>query len=115
MIIRLLLIASVLAMLVVMLRATGSARQMAIRRIALLCFAAAWVAAVLSPSALTSAANVAGVGRGTDLLLYVLVVAVLLMAVGLNQRIGRLEERLLRLTRELALQSAERRGRDDDS
>jgi hypothetical protein len=106
MIIRVLLIAAVLVMALIALRSTPSVRGLALRRMGLLAFTAAWIAAVLSPNSLSRIAQLVGVGRGTDLLLYALVVAVALGAIGVWKRFIALETRLAQLTRELALATA---------
>jgi hypothetical protein len=105
-IIRLLLVASALALLVLLFRGSGIVRQRAVRRLAALAFVAAWITAVLAPDVVTRLANAVGVGRGTDLVLYVLVVVVIAVAVGIQQRFARLEERISALVRELALRDA---------
>ena len=68
--------------------------------------AAAAVLAVLFPDSLTRLAEVVGVGRGADLLLYVLVVTFLLTSVVLVRRVSALERRYVELSRALALQQA---------
>lgn len=62
---------------------------------------------VLFPSAVTAAANAVGVGRGADLVLYVLCVASLLVAIALYTQINRLQDRLVELTRRLSIHEAE--------
>lgn len=107
MIIRVLLIISVLAVMVVVLRSKPSHRSTAVRRIGLFVVAGVWVAAVIDPDLVTSLAHGVGVGRGTDLLLYCFVVLVLFATLGLHTRIARLEGRLVVLTRELAIARAQ--------
>jgi hypothetical protein len=53
-------------------------------------------------------AHVVGVGRGADLLLYLLAVCFLLTVTVLFRRIAELEQRCVTLTRTLALVEAER-------
>lgn len=72
--------------------------------VALVLVAAAF--AVLFPDVLTTLANQVGVGRGADLLLYVLVVTFLLVAVVLFRRLSVLERRYTHLARTLAVQEA---------
>jgi hypothetical protein len=107
MIIRALLIACVVGCAFLALRGTGSSRDVAVRRVGLIAFCAAWIVAVLQPDLLQTLAEWVGVTRGTDLLLYALVVAVLLLAIGIHQRTTRLEARLAQVTRELAIVTAE--------
>lgn len=106
MIIRLLLIAAVVGISLVLFRGRGSAQQLALRRLAGAAFAVSWILAVIFPDVVTWIATAVGVGRGTDLLLYILVVAVALLAVSLYQRLFRLEERLAAVVRELAMRDA---------
>lgn len=107
MIIKILLIGSVLLIAVWVLRGPLSGRHLALRRIAGLCFAGAWIIAVLAPDAVTRAANLVGVGRGTDLVLYVLAVAFVFNTMAQAQHFRNLDERVTTLTRVLALHSAE--------
>jgi len=86
----------------------------ALRRIAAVCFAVAGTLAVLFPGAVTWLAERVGVGRGTDLVLYALVIAFLFTAIGLYQRVQLLEERIAQLTRALALHNADRHRDDVD-
>lgn len=113
MIIRLFLIGAVLICAFLAMRGTGSSHQLAVRRMTLLAFTGAWIVAVLFPDLLTRIAVIVGVGRGTDLLLYGLVVSVLLMAIGVYQRFARLEARLEDLIRELAILGASRAAADE--
>jgi hypothetical protein len=68
--------------------------------------------AVIFPLALTRLANEVGVGRGTDLLLYMLVVSFMLVTVVLFRRISELERRFTHLARLMAVQSAAAAGPD---
>ena len=67
---------------------------------------AAAVASVLSPDIVTWLAEKVGVGRGTDLLLYGLVIAFMLVSVVLFRRIAELEHRYVTLARALAIREA---------
>lgn len=66
---------------------------------------------VLFPNALTALAHAVGVHRGTDLLLYALVVTFMLVVVILFRRIAELEQRIVSLVRALAILEA-RVGRE---
>ena len=59
--------------------------------------------AVINPDLVTWVANLIGVGRGTDLVLYLLVVVFTVSTVGQYQRVRQLEDRLAELTRTQAL------------
>jgi hypothetical protein len=70
---------------------------------------AALGAAVLSvvfPNKLTWVANKVGVGRGADLLLYVLTVVFMLVTVVLFRRLAELEHKYVALARALAIREA---------
>jgi len=102
--IKVILIAATIAFAAYMLR-DRSGRLLAFRRLVGLGFVVAAVAAVLFPDALTWVANLVGVHRGTDLLLYGAIVVFLFTTAAAYQRIHHLEEQITKLTRELALRS----------
>lgn len=104
--IKVILIASVIGIAVYLLRGNVSGRSLAIRRLFGLALAASWIVAVLSPDLVTWLAQRVGVGRGTDLLLYALVVCFALVSAAQHQRIQALDQRLTTLTRATAIQSA---------
>ena len=81
------------------------------RALAILLFAAA-VVAILFPDLTTRVANTLRVGRGTELLIYLLVLAAGVAFIVLNARIIRLEDHITELVRELALSRA---GKPDDA
>ena len=112
MIIRIILIAAALLLALFALRSTPSTRGLALRRLALISFTAAWIVAVISPDLLSWLAEVVGVTRGTDLLLYTLVVAVALSLIGIYKRFVLLEARLTQVTREVAILSAQTGGHE---
>jgi hypothetical protein len=93
---------------------TQDATGRALRRVAAVCFALAGALAVLFPGVVTWLAERVGVGRGTDLVLYVMVIAFLFTAIGLYQRVQTLEERITQLTRALALHTTDGHERDVD-
>ena len=106
MIIKVLLVLSIVAVAIVVMRGEGSARRTALGRLASLAFVACGVLAVLAPDLVTKLANAVGVGRGTDLVLYALVVAFLFSTVAVRRRFRHQDDRIAQLTRELALRSA---------
>lgn len=103
MIIKIFLIASVIAAGVWLLRGQRHGGRLAVTRMAGIGFGACWVLGVLAPDLVTRAANLVGVGRGTDLVLYVLVVAFLFTTAGQYQRMRELSDRLATLARSQAL------------
>jgi len=113
MVIQLLLIAVVVLVVARLFRSRG-ARAQAIRRIGLVVFAAFAVVSILFPDLWTRIAqDYLGVGRGTDLVLYALVVAFLSFTVTTYLRFRELETNYTRLARRIALSEAPRP--DDDS
>ncbi|NAZ77002.1 DUF2304 family protein [Kineococcus sp. T13] len=105
--IQVVLIVAVLCVGAVLVRSTAGERHQAVRRILLGVLVVLAVASILAPGAVTVVARAVGVGRGTDLLLYGLVVAFLGALVSAYRRQRSLESRLTQLTRRLALDEAE--------
>lgn len=66
------------------------------------------VVSIIVPEVPQRAAEAVGVARGTDLLLYVLVVVYVVTTLGLYFRVRESDQRLRRLAREMALERAER-------
>jgi len=75
--IQLLLIAGVVVIGALLMRRTGADSHLAIRRMLSGLFILAAILSILFPQWLSWVANLVGVGRGTDLLLYGLVIAFL--------------------------------------
>jgi hypothetical protein len=88
-----------------LLRGRG-ARVLAVRRIAMLAFAALAIASVLFPETWTGVAKIVGVGRGTDMVLYALVVAFLGFTVTTYLRFREMESKYTRMARHIALAEA---------
>lgn len=101
--IKLVLILSALSALIWLIRSPNAAHRLVVTRLAGFVVAAGWITAVLYPDLLTRLGNVLGVGRGTDLLLYVLVVVFTFTTVGFYQRVRQLDDQITQLTRALAL------------
>lgn len=114
MLIQVILVAAVVVVTVLLTRSTANARHQAIRRLLLVGFVIAAVLAILFPEALTFVANLLDVGRGTDLLLYALVIAFVSFIATSHRRANQLERKITVLTRELSLAEA-RLERVDDS
>jgi hypothetical protein len=107
MIIQFVLIAAVLLMLVFFLRNHGTSRASASVKIGFVLFLVFGVVAVLYPNAVTKLAESLGVGRGTDLLLYGLVVGFAFGMINIYLRFRTIQLREARLVRAIALQRAE--------
>jgi len=103
--IQVLLIAVVVAVVARLFRSRG-ARAQAIRRIGLVLFATFAVVSILVPNVWNRIAHSVGVGRGTDMVLYALVVAFLSFTVTTYLRFRDLENRYTKLARRLALDEA---------
>ena len=106
MLIKVILVAAMGVIAVSLLRTSQGARHQAIRRLLLLAFAVLTVGSVLFPNVWNRAARAVGVGRGTDLLLYGLIVAFLGYLLTSYLRFRDLEGRLTLLARRLALDEA---------
>jgi len=100
-----LLIIVVVAVVARLFRYRG-ARSQAIRRIGLILFAGFAVVSILFPAVWNRMAKLVGVGRGTDMVLYALVVAFLSFTVTTYLRFRDLETRYTKLARRLALDEA---------
>lgn len=90
------------------MRGGTNARHLAIRRMLVVVFAAGAAFSIFFPGLLTEVANFFGIGRGTDLVLYALVVSFLVFMATTYQRFRQLEVSLTRLSRRVALDEAER-------
>jgi|SRR5690349_9624746 small membrane protein len=82
------------------------ARRLAIRRILLLLATLAAVVAIAFPELVNGLANLVGVGRGTDLVLYVLVVVFIGNSISNSIRHRQLEREVTKLARQVAISSA---------
>ncbi|HWM17033.1 MAG TPA: DUF2304 domain-containing protein, partial [Microbacterium sp.] len=110
--IQLLLIAAIIVLAVFVMRRTGSDSHLALRRILFALFVIAAVLSVLFPQWLSWLANLVGVGRGTDLVLYALVVVFLVFVFTQYRRNVALQRQLTLLARRIALLDAREQERD---
>jgi small membrane protein len=104
--IQVLLILSVLALLVYLLRSRTSTRTKAWVKIGYLLFVLAAVYAILRPDDTTVVANWLGVDRGADLIGYALIIAFVFTTLSTYLRFKEMELRYARLARAVALQGA---------
>jgi small membrane protein len=104
--IKVLLLLAIAVVVLIGMRAPTGARHLALRRIGLAGFAAFAALSVLFPDAWNEAADFVGVGRGSDLLLYGLIIAFLLSLVTMYRRHREMERRLTLLARRLAIDEA---------
>lgn len=104
--IQFLLIAAVIVLGAFLMRRTGADSHLAIRRLLMLLFVVVAVLSILFPQWLSWLANLVGVGRGTDLLFYALIVFFLAFVYTQYRRNLALQRQLTRLSRRIALLDA---------
>lgn len=104
-IIQLILVTVIVAISFVSMRQHG-ARNQALRRLGLLFFMLCAIVSVFYPRILSKLAAWVGVGRGTDLLLYLLLLAFLASLANQFKRSVEHDRRLTKLARQLALSNA---------
>lgn len=109
MLIRILLVAAVLALAGVLFRHARAVRVSALVKLGMAAFLIFAGYAVLRPDHVSVVASWLGVGRGTDLVLYLLVVGVGFFAARTYVRFRDLELRYARLARRIALDEARNR------
>jgi len=106
MIIKIVLLAGLLVVAIYASRGKTGAAHLAARRLLGGAVLALGALSVVSPLLVTRVANLVGVKRGTDLMLYIFVVASLLIWVSMYRRLAELDRRLAIVTRQLTLQEA---------
>jgi small membrane protein len=111
-VIKILLILAALALLLLFLRSHGTNRGGAYAKIAMTVFMLFAIYAVLRPDDVTWIASKVGVSRGTDLVLYLLVIGVGFFAISTYLRFKEMELKYARLARAIAIAEAGRRDRD---
>jgi small membrane protein len=93
----------------------GGARHQAIRRILMLLFIVAAASSVFFPGLWTALANIVGIGRGADLLLYLTVLIFLGFVATTYRRFRHLENDVTELSRQLALVQAKAPGSSEET
>lgn len=81
-------------------------RSLAVKRIFAILLMIAAVASIMFPSLLTTVAHFFGIGRGTDLLLYLAIVGMIVFAVAVVRAKARSDARVTSLARSVALMEA---------
>jgi hypothetical protein len=104
--IQVLLIAAVVALLVYLLRSRTNAKAKAWVKVGYVVFVIAAIYAIIRPDDTTVLANWLGVARGTDLLLYALIIAFVFTTLSTYLRFKELELKYARLARAVALEGA---------
>ncbi|MFJ2866302.1 DUF2304 domain-containing protein [Kitasatospora sp. NPDC087314] len=110
--IQLLLMVGTGVLVLAFVRRWDAAHTRAWKRMAFFAFVVANVYAVLRPQDVTWIANQLGVGRGTDLVLYLLVVAMAFMTLNTFMRFRSLEKKLTDLARSVAVNDGRRVNTD---
>jgi hypothetical protein len=105
--IQVLLILAVVALLVFLLRSRRSMQSRAWVKVGYVLFVLAGVYAILRPDDTTVVANWVGVNRGTDLMLYALIIAFAFATLSAYMRFKDLELRYARLARAIAIEGAQ--------
>jgi hypothetical protein len=105
--VQVLLTAAVALLIVIALRSRRSHRTRAAKKLAFLLLALASIVAILFPSLVQSAASFVGVGRGSDLVLYVSVLLLLYTSLDFYLRFQDVDAQVTALTRAVALVRAE--------
>ncbi|CAN5271878.1 hypothetical protein BH20ACT5_BH20ACT5_16180 [soil metagenome] len=106
-VIQIVLLAGVGLGLLLFVRRWHGVRMQAGKRIGLVAFGLLNVYAVLRPEDVTWVANRLGVGRGADLVLYLLVIAFILGMLNFYLRFKTMDRRLTDLARTVAIREAE--------
>lgn len=109
-IVQIVLVIAVLLVSLALMRGGSNARHLAVRRILLMMFAVAAALSVFFPEALTRVATFLGIGRGTDLVLYGVVVSLFVFMATTYQRFRHSETALTKLSRRIAIDEAEKPG-----
>lgn len=104
--IKIVLLAAIVVVTTMLTRSTAGARHQAIRRLLLVGFVVLAGVAILFPRLLTQLAQLLGVGRGADLLLYGLTVVFLGYVAASYRRMRQMEQQVTTLARELAVREA---------
>lgn len=107
-IVQIILVLAVIFVSLALMRGGSNARHLAIRRIMLVLFTCVAGFSVFFPETLTQLAKFFGIGRGTDLVLYALIVSFLVFMATTYQRFRHLETTFTKLARRIALDEAER-------
>lgn len=105
-IIKIILIALFVIFAIALVLPVTGARRLAIRRILLLLTTLAGIVAIAFPELVNQLANLVGVGRGTDLVLYVLVIVFIGNSIASSIRHRQLEREVTRLARTVAISNA---------
>jgi hypothetical protein len=107
-VVQIVLVLAVVIVSLALMRGGSNARHLAIRRIMLVLFACVAGLSIFFPGMLTHIARFFGIGRGTDLVLYGLIVSFLVFMATTYQRFRHMETTLTKLSRRVALDEVNR-------
>lgn len=105
-VVQLVLILAVIVVSLALMRGGSNARHLAIRRIMVILFTILAALSIFFPTLLTQVARFFGIGRGTDLVLYGLVVSFLVFMATTYQRFRHMETTMTQLSRRIAIDDA---------
>jgi len=105
--IKVVLLGAMVLTLLLFVRRWYGVKMQAGKRVAFFAFIAANAVAIVRPDDVTWVANRLGVGRGADLVLYLLVAAFVLAMLNTYLRFREMDRRYTELTRTLAIREAE--------
>lgn len=114
MIVQIVLVAAALAALVYFVRSGQNVGIRASKRLAFGLFVLLNIYAVLRPEDVTALARMVGVGRGTDLIVYLLVVAFVFGMLNTYLRDREISQHLTNLARQIAIRDAELSRREEE-
>lgn len=106
MIIRIILILIILGIFIWFIRSRSISHVNAIKKLGLIVFILLAIISVLFPSITTFVANLVGVGKGADLLLYLLTLAFLFFVLNQYNKSKDEEKKINELSRKIALMEA---------
>ena len=107
-IVQIVLVLAVIVVSLALMRGGSNARHLAIRRIILVIFAVVAALSIFFPELLTMLARSLGIGRGTDLVLYGLIVSFMVFMATTYQRFRHMETTLTQLSRRIAIDETPR-------
>ena len=107
-IVQIVLVLAVIVVSLALMRGGSNARHLAIRRIMLVIFAVVAALSIFFPELLTMLARSLGIGRGTDLVLYGLIVSFMVFMATTYQRFRHMETTLTQLPRRIAIDETPR-------
>ncbi|PYI39813.1 DUF2304 domain-containing protein [Arthrobacter psychrolactophilus] len=107
-VVQIVLVLAVIIVSLALMRGGSNARHLAIRRIMLVLFACVAALSIFFPGLLSQLARFFGIGRGTDLVLYGLIVSFLVFMATTYQRFRHMETTATKLSRRIALDEVNR-------